>query len=162
MPPLGSSVGVSDLVAGREDGDPEFLVDRKLLKADRCRQADFLRPQLPPFFNDCRALADVFTGASAVGAFLDPRLDRHGAVRFDGVFLHDHRIGRFGHGSAGKDLKGFAARSRPLERMARRDPAVYRKLSGGVGIEVGVEDRVAVDGRVIVGRHIHWRHEVLG
>jgi len=73
-----------------------------------------------------------------------------------------HRIRPYGHAGAGEDAHRAAARRRPVERVTGGGAPGDRQRCLGGGIEVVDMDRIAVDGGVVVRRHIVRRDHILG
>ena len=109
LPRLEWRARVGDLVAGRENGETGFGVDRDVDDAEGGERPDAAR------IEDV-AGAEHDLAADDIGAlFADvlPRIHRREDVdvavgRAFGFFHHHHRVGALGHRRAGGDLHGFA------------------------------------------------------
>ncbi len=97
-----------------------------------------------------------------VGATLDTATEQHRIALAAAVLLHDDGFRAFGQRRAGEDLQRFAAAGGAVQRMAGGDTSGYRQTGFAIGGEVVVKDRIAVDRRVVVGRHVAIRSDGFG
>ncbi len=121
-----------------------------------------LRPEPAARRQRRRACAHVLAGKPAIGAGREPGRHDHAGALGAAILLHEHGVGARGHRGAGEDANGLALARRP-RRGAPRGEAVGHdepRLAGR--LEIGVADRVAVDGRIIERRQIERGDDFLG
>ena len=73
------------------------------------------------------------------------------------VLLHEHGVGAGRHRRAGEDANRLAAHGRAPERVPGGSPPGAGQPRVLCGIEVVEEDRIAVDGGIVVRRHGAFR-----
>ena len=163
----GMAVGIEDgagpesparfdnLVSGGKERHRQTLAAWQRGQSDRCGKADVERFQPASPGKDHAAAADVLARLAPVGAAPCRRV-RDDRVALDAdVFLHRDRIAALGHGRAGEDPDGFSAADGAPEALPGGDPRGH-----GEGGAVAVEERVAVDRGVGMGRNVHGRHDI--
>ena len=161
---------VADLVAGREHCRLQGPVDGYLRASDGGGDADFLGPEPPPGPNDDGTLFDVFAGVAPVRPPFQSDGQDHGIAVFLAVFFHKYRvraaglsaIGTGGHRGAGEDAKRLALFGRVAQGVTGGDAARNLEPSFAVGVEIVEIDSIAVDGAVVVGRHVAIGDDIFG
>ena len=151
---------LAHLIAGRHQRDPQRPAYRERRVAERGGEAEIGGRQAAAGGERNAAARDILAGMAAVGARLDTGREPDAVAVDDAILLHHHRVGALGHRRAGKDADRLAAPSRATERVAGGRPTGDRQHRLAVGQEVGVEDRVAVDGAVGIGRHVDFSDKI--
>ena len=73
----------------------------------------------------------------------------------NGILLHRDRVRARRHGGAGEDARGLAGPHRRGQRMAGgRAPGDRQQRRLGLAVEIGEGEGIAVDGGVVVRRHV--------
>ena len=129
---------------------------------DRCRQSDLLGAKAPPGAQDGRSGANVLARPAAIGAALDGAIQNYVIAVGPTVFNHEHGIGTGGEGTTGKDLQRLARPRGAPEGMAGGDARRNGKAGLAGGLQVVVEDGIAVDGGVVVARYVAGRDDIFG
>ena len=157
LPALERPAAPLHLIAGRDDGDLQALVARRLTQSQRSQRRQVLRPQHRALGQHRLAGFDILPGLPDVGAALQASRDGHDRPTVDRagahVLLHDDGIVPVRHDGAGEDAHGGLGR-RPLgQPMPGRRPARHGQLASGRRIVVGSGKREAVDRRIGMRRH---------
>ncbi len=121
-----------------------------------------LRPEAASGRQRHRAGAHVLAGKPAIGAGREPRRHDHAAVLGPAVLLHEHGVGARGHRRAGEDANGFALARRPRRGVSGGEAIGHEEARLAGRIEIGMADRVTVDGGIVERRQIERSDQVLG
>ena len=167
-----SAVGVVQRAAGR--GSPGSTISSPVENSatrtrrrtssvgqtDRGGERHVLRGEPPAGRQHDRALAHILAGKPAVGASFQPR--RHDDVIALGahVLLHEHRVGAGRHRRAGEDADRLAGADRTRRGAAGGQPSADRKPGFGLGREIAVPHRIAIDGGIVERRQVDRRDHV--
>ena len=123
-----------ELVAGREECNPQPPVDRDFVDAERGHHADLRGPQRLTVAEQDAAALQVLAGEAPVlsGLAHRSRSDRHAAGRLLRALLHDDRVGARRHDRAGEDADRLSRLHRAAERLARERFTDARKPRAAV------------------------------
>ena len=162
---------IADLVTGGKDRRAQPGADRQFRFSHRSRQPDILGTKAMTRMQHDPAFLHVFTPEAAVGAPLEAGGQDHAAAVDFTVLEHEDGVRAAtvflvwlptGHDGAGENLQGLAPPGRAVQGMAGGDAAGHQQPGFPIRVQVIEIDRIAVNRRIVMGRHVPGRGQVLG
>jgi hypothetical protein len=148
------AVGLDQLVAARDEGDPRALVHPHEAAAQGDHEAHVAGADADARVDRRLAGPDVLARAADVVARRRRDAHRHALAANFGVLLAHHRVGAGGNHRTGEDASRLASPHRPARIFPRRDAEGQLQADGILsagGREIRGAHRVAVHGRVVDG-----------